>query len=463
MTITGVAKRWRFLGLLAACIALAAFLSACASEGHDTATSEKVLALEAKLHSLEESLEAMQEKNAALNDDLMVVREENAALKSELAVLREEQAAFVQAQEAAKSAQEHEEEVAEFEEGQEQQLAALEEGQARNDRRFDDLDSRLQELEEVASQLELVLPAIEKWFTGMDERVKLLEGTDVERTVNLAESAGGEVYYIDHPDREEDAILVMPLEPIEGNPLIVSLHGFGGNSADHAIYVPFHERVLQDGFGLILPNGIRNEDGQRFWNPTDPGSSFSKASQDDYAYLSHVIIEAQMLKDFGPVYIFGYSNGGFMAYHMACKGLPGLRAVASLAGTSYIDDAACEGAAPVSVLHIHGTDDAVVRFEGIEGESGAADKDRPGYAGAHDMVRSWGNRAGCDWPEDPQPYATLDLDAYVPGAETQAYRLESGCAEGVSIELWVGDGSGHGPGYGGAFTEALLDWLLAQK
>ena len=462
MKLTGLPSVIRNLVFAAACLALAATLSACASEGHDS-TSNKLLTLEAKLHSLEETLEAVQEENTLLQGELAALLEENAAQKSELAALRHEQADYIQAQEAAEAAREHEEEVAEFEEGQEEQLAALEEGQARNDQRFDDLDSRLQELEEVASQLELVLPAIEKWFTGMDKRVKLLEGTDVERTVNLAESAGGEVYYIDHPDRKEPAVLVMPLEPIEGNPLIVSLHGFGGNSADHALYVPFHERVLDEGFGLILPNGIRNEDGQRFWNPTDPGTSSSKASQDDYAYLSHVIIEAQMLKDFGPVYLFGYSNGGFMAYHMACKGLPGLRAIASLAGTSYVDDTACESAAPVSLLHIHGTDDAVVLFEGIEGEPGAEGKDGPGYVGAQDMVQRWGERAGCDWPEGPQPYATLDLDAYVPGTETQTYRLESGCTDGVSVELWAGQGSTHGPGYGDAFTDALLDWLLAQE
>ena len=463
MTATCVAKLRRYLCLLAACFALAALLSACASEGHDTATSEKVLALEAKLHSLEELLEAMQETNAALDSELIGVQEENIALKDELAVLREEQSDLVQAQEAAEAAREHEEEVAGFEEGQEQQLAALEEGQARNDRRFDDLDSRLRELEEIAAQLELVLPAVEKWFTGMDERVKLLEGTDVERTAMLAEAAGGEVYYIGHPDRKEPAVLVMPLEPIEGNPLIVSLHGFGSNAADHALYVPFHERVVRDGFGLILPNGIRNEDGRRFWNPTDPGSSSSKARQDDYAYLSHIILEAQMLKDFGPVYIFGYSNGGFMAYHMACKGLPGLRAVASLAGASYVDDTACEDAVPVSVLHIHGTDDAVVRFDGFEAGTDAESKNEPGYASASEMVRRWGERAGCEWPEGPQLYAALELDAYVPGAETQVYRIESGCAEGISIELWAGEGSGHGPGYGDAFTDTLLDWLLAQE
>ena len=445
MGTTGVAKAWWHLGLTAACILLAAFLSACGGNS-DAATNEKVLALEAKVHSLEESLEAL--------------KEENTTLQWELIDLRQRQAGYFREQEAAKIADRIEREAAtDLETGQEEQLTALEEGQARNDRRFDDLDLRLRELEEVASQVELVLPAIEKWFTIMDRRVKLLEGTVVERTAMLAEEAGGEVYYIAHPEREEDAVLVMPLDPIEGNPLIVSLHGFGGNSADHALYVPLHGRVIADGFGLLLPNGIKDSEGQRFWNPTD---GFGKARQDDFAYLTKLVARAKEVKDFGPVYIFGYSNGGFMAYYMACKGLPGLRGIVSLAGTSYVGDEACEGAAPVSVLHIHGTDDAVVRFDGIAGETGAESKEEPGYAGAQDMVRRWGERAGCDWPEETEPYTTLDLDEYIPGSETRAFRLESGCTEGISIELWVGEGSGHGPGYGDAFVDALLEWLLAQ-
>ena len=439
----------RHLCLVAACITLAAFLSACANTGPDAATEEKVLALEAKAHFLEESLEALQE--------------ENAELKSELAALRQEQADYVQAQQAAGAAEKHEEEVAEYEEVQEEQLAALEEGQTHTEERLGEIESRLDGLEEVASQVSWVLPSIQKWYRGMEQRLALLEGTVVERTARLAEEAGGEVYGIDYPDREESALLVMPLEPIEGNPLIVSLHGYGGNSADHALYIPLHKRLIRDGFGLLLPNGAKDAEGRRYWNPTDSSSTSSKASADDVAYLSHIVVEAQMLKDFGPVYFFGYSNGGFMSYWMACKGLPGLRAVASLAGTSYVDDAACEGAAPVSVLHIHGTDDEVVRFGGIEGGPDAAGRDGPGYAGAWDMMRRWGERAGCDWPEDPQPYATLDLDEFMPGAETRAYRVESGCDEAISIELWAAEGGGHGPGYGDAFADALLDWLLAQE
>ena len=170
------------------------------------------------------------------------------------------------------------------------------------------------------------------------------------------------------------------------------------------------------------------------------------------------------IKDFGPVYFFGYSNGGFMAHHMACKGLPGLRAVARLAGTSYVEDSSCEGAPPVSVLHIHGTADEVIQYEGDETEPDPKDNgERAFYASAQDMVTRWSQRAGCAWPENPQPHATIDLDQHVPGAETQAFRLEPGCAEGITIELWMSDGSSHSPGYGDDFIDALLDWLLSHE
>ena len=436
--------------MTAACILLVAALSACASERHD-ATIERVLALEAKLHALEESLEAAQE--------------ENAALKSELAALRQEQTDFLQRQEAAVAAEEHKEEVADFEEGQEEQLAALEEGQARNDQRFDDLDSRLRELEAVAAQVELLLPVIETWFKGKDEGPESPEAAELEMTAGLVEEAGGEVHYIGHPAREDRAILVTPPDAIEGEiPLIVSLHGYGGNSAAQSMYLPLHRRVNTDGFALLLPNGTRDSEGNRFWNPTDQCCDGGKSGEDDAAYLTELIATAREVGDFGPVYFFGYSNGGFMAYWMACQGLPGLRAVASLAGTSYMDDAACEGAAPVSVLHIHGTDDAVILFDGDETKLGRKGDGKPVfYAGAEEMVTRWAARAGCGWPDAPEPYALLNFDRYVPGPETQAYRLEPGCAEGINIELWVSEGSGHSPGYGDAFMDALLDWLLAQR
>ena len=444
---------WRNLAFVAAGLLLAASLVACGDGGSDAASVERLLELEAKVHSLEESLETL--------------GEENATLQRELIDLRQRQAAYFQEQEAAKIAGRIERQAAaEFEEVQEEQILTLIGEQARTEWRLDDLDSRAQELEEVASQVELVLPALEKWFTGTDKRLAKVEGTVIQRTARLAEESGGEVYYIDSREPEERAILLMPLEPIQGNPLIVSLHGYGGNSADHSIYVPLHERVNSHGFGLLLPNGTVDAQGNSYWNPTGEKSSSGKASADDVAYLTDLVARAKAVKDFGPVYFFGHSNGGFMAYHMACKGLPGLRAVASLAGTSYVEDSECEGAPPVSVLHIHGSADDVVLFEGEIAEPRLESEAVSSYAGAQEMLMRWGERAGCEWPKDSEDFAhqaTLDLDQYIAGPETLVFRPGLNCPEGISTELWIGLESGHSPGYGDAFADALLDWLLAQK
>ena len=364
-------------------ILLAATLLACTGGGEDTARDERVLELEAKAHSLEESLEAL--------------ADENAELKGEIAILREH---------------------------------------------LDDRDARLEELEEVVSKAEWVLPGKEQWSQSKAERLSLPEGNALERTVRLAEDSGGEVHYVDHPGREDRTVLVMPQEFVDGEaPLIGSLHGYGGNSADHTTYFPLHERVNADGFALLLPNGTLDGEGNPFWNPTDRCCDGGKTGEDDVAYLSELVASAKKIKDFGPVYFFGYSNGGFMSHHIAYKGLPGLRAVASLAGTSYVVDSSCDGAPPVSVLHIHGTADGVILYEGDEtGRDTKGDGERAFYAGAQDMVTRWSRRAGCDRPEEPRPYATLDLDQNVPGSETQAFRLESGLRRGNKYRALDGHG-----------------------
>ena len=378
----------------AACALMAAALLACTGGG-DSTESGRVLETEARVRSLEDSVEAL--------------TEENAELKGEIEALRVE---------------------------------------------LEHRGARIEELKEAASKVEWDFPSKEK----------LPEDTALERTARLVEDSGSEVHYVDHPGRGR-SVLVVPVELVDGEtPLIVSLHGFGGNSADHAAYVPLHERVNSDGFALLLPNGQLDGQGNRFWNPTDQCCEGGKTGEDDVAYLVELVAEARKAKDFGPVYFFGYSNGGFMSHHMACKGLPGLRAVASLAGTSYVEDSSCDGAPAVSVLHIHGTADDVILYEGAETEADPkGDGERAFYAGAEEMVTRWSRRAGCDWPDAPQPYATLDLDQYVPGPETQAFRLESGCAEGISIELWQGVGSSHAPAYGGAFVDAVVGWLLSQR
>ena len=174
--------------------------------------------------------------------------------------------------------------------------------------------------------------------------------------------------------------------------------------------MPLHERVNEDGFALLLPNGMPDNEGNRFWNPTDRCCDGGKSGEDDVAFLTQAVDSARGINEFGPVYFFGY-QWRIHVYHMACKGLPGLRAVASVAGTSYVEDSSCDGATAVSVLHIHGTEDSVIQFAGDESDrSRTGDEEKALYAGAVEMVTRWSQRAGCGWPASNSSYASLDLD-----------------------------------------------------
>ncbi len=393
-------NRLRFLAISALCILLATTLLACTATDEDSSSNDRVLELEATIQSLQESLQTTQNENTELNHEVATLQ---------------------------------------------------------------------QKLEDAESKSEANFPDKEQWSKNDEwsesKAVTLPEGTIVERTAILAEDAGGIVHYIEHPGRGNRTVLVTPRDFINGEtPLIVSLHGYGGNSANHSAYFPLQEDVNTHGFAILLPTGLLDAQGNPFWNPTDHCCDGGKSGEDDVAYLTDLVTEAMSLKDFGPIYFFGYSNGGFMAHHMACKGLPGLRAVASLAGTSYVEDSSCDGAPPVSVLQIHGTADEVILFDGDATEPDEkSGGERAFYASATEMVTRWSQRAGCDWPENPEPYATLNLDQYVQGSETQTFRVESGCADGISIELWVGEGSNHSLGYGETFLNELLTWLLSQK
>ena len=197
MRVSSSTASLRHLGTVAVCILLAACLAACSWGSGDSAGDERLLELEAKAQSLEESLEAL--------------TSENTDLKGEIAILRKEQADFVEAQEAAEAAREHEEEVADFEEEQEEQLSALEEGQIRTAERLADLDARLQYLEEITSKMESAFTDKEQWSKDGDKQSSLPEGAVLERTVSLVQTSGGEVHYVEHPGRGDLTVLVTPL------------------------------------------------------------------------------------------------------------------------------------------------------------------------------------------------------------------------------------------------------------
>ena len=255
---------------------------------------------------------------------------------------------------------------------------------------------------------------------------------------------------------ERPATLKLPpgYDAMGSLPVVIGLHGYQGDPEGYDEYQGLSERVDIDNFALILPAGTRNSSGARFWNATDFCCDFFDSNVDDVAYLAGLVEEAGEYISVSRVFSVGHSNGGFMSYRLACDGFPGLAAIAPLAGTSFPDAARCESAAPVSVLHIHGTDDDVILYDGVSAGTG--------YAGAEDVVKRWAERAECDLSE-AEDLAAIDIDRAVGGAETDRIRYRKGCRNGITVELWKINEGSHGPWFAPDYAERLIDWLLNES
>ena len=271
--------------------------------------------------------------------------------------------------------------------------------------------------------------------------------------------------------RERPATLLAPdgYSRAEQLPLLVLLHGYSGNATDNDRYFRMHWRVNEDRFALLLADGQADQVGAQFWDATPACCEFTAVDSNDVRYLSDLVDEARGYLDIDGVYFVGHSNGGFMSYTMACSGrIPDLRAVASLAGSSFEDPARCDVPRPISVLQIHGDADEVILYEGHESlldqfadlgisKPEVSDAD-DGYPGAEALVRRWAGIAGCDL-DGAETLARIDIDNAVPGAETLPTRYRKGCDAGATVELWTLEGGAHTPIFGDDIGARVYAWL----
>ncbi len=251
---------------------------------------------------------------------------------------------------------------------------------------------------------------------------------------------------------DRPATLALPFRYDAARPilLVVSLHAYGSNAWKHDQYLRLSQATSLEGAAILLPQGLKDRDGERYWNATDWCCDFDQTGVDDVAYLRALIEEAETIIAIDRVAVVGHSNGGFMAYRLACEDLPMLRAIVSLAGTSFVDAERCDEAEPVAVLQIHGDADEIVRYDGASGEDN--------YPGAEAVVRRWAERAGCDL-DAVRTADSLDLDTGIDGEETTVIRWTEGCADGRVVELWTIEGGGHDPDVAETLAAQIFAWL----
>ncbi len=163
--------------------------------------------------------------------------------------------------------------------------------------------------------------------------------------------------------------IALPAQP-KGAPLILALHGGGGDPDQFAKASGLARAATGAGFAVAFPAGSGRRDERLLtWNGGYCCGYAARQGVDDIGFLKQVMQDAA--KRFGVdgsgVYLTGMSNGSIMAETFAARN-PGLvRAVAGVSGTMDTSRTRVQGRVPA--LIIHGTADPMVPYAGGVGDS----------------------------------------------------------------------------------------------
>ncbi len=217
-------------------------------------------------------------------------------------------------------------------------------------------------------------------------------------------------------------------------PLVVMLHGgFGGGTQAEKSY-RWDAQADTGRFIIAYPDGLG-----RAWNAGGgccgvPGRS----NVDDVGFITQMIrvIEQQAPVARARIYATGISNGGIMAYRLACD----TRIFAAIGPDSATELGACRAPAPISVIHIHGTADRNIPYNGGTGQ-GVAHIDGPAVPA---LNMTWRRIDHCAAPASSTAGVVTTSIADCPGGRT--------------VELITIAGAGHQ--WPGAVPSPLIQRLL---
>ena len=177
-------------------------------------------------------------------------------------------------------------------------------------------------------------------------------------------------FHFTHNGLRREYLVHVPAKAIgQPAPMLLAMHGGGGDMDYQAQNYGLVEKSNQAGFIAVFPNGTsRLPSGiLATWNAGTCCGRAVDQKIDDVGFLKSVIerVSTQVGIDRRRIYATGMSNGALMSYRLACE-LPGLiRAIAPVAGTD--NTTACSPKRPVPVIHFHARDDSHVLFGGGSG------------------------------------------------------------------------------------------------
>ncbi len=178
------------------------------------------------------------------------------------------------------------------------------------------------------------------------------KGTGGDRTISV--QSGG---------RSREAIVHVPAsyDSTLGTALVLNVHGFINNASEEVVLSRMNKIADEKNVIVVYPNGI-----SRSWNAGDCCGTAQTSAVDDVGFMRDLLDELDDTFCVDPhrVYAAGFSNGGFLAYRLACEMSETFAAIGSVSGVLGLDDSACHPKRNVPIMHFHGTSDFVVPYKG---------------------------------------------------------------------------------------------------
>jgi polyhydroxybutyrate depolymerase len=145
-------------------------------------------------------------------------------------------------------------------------------------------------------------------------------------------------------------------------PLVVMLHGAFGSGKQAENSYGWDQLADTAKFVVAYPDGIG-----RSWNGHGCCGRAMRENIDDVGFITAMVgqISAALPIDRPRVYVAGISNGGIMSYALACN----TSIFAAIGPDSATQTDECSAPHPTSVIHIHGTADKLVPYNGGQGDS----------------------------------------------------------------------------------------------
>jgi polyhydroxybutyrate depolymerase len=144
---------------------------------------------------------------------------------------------------------------------------------------------------------------------------------------------------------------------IRPTPLVLDFHGVLSTAAEQEGRSQLTAAGEANGFLVATPDGFGES-----WNAEVCCGEAMAEGVDDLGFVGDMVetIEREYCVDEQRVYAAGYSNGGLLAFYLACRASDRFAAIASVDAAAV--DFPCIPSRPVPVILFHGTADPVVPY-----------------------------------------------------------------------------------------------------